>query len=283
MAVTISKLSNFLEHANETQKLPILVLPTYHAATGRHSHDFFELVYIREGFCLHDAEDKMSLLMEGDLFLLKPSQTHRYVGNRVVSIYNCLFAPEMIPEALAVTDAFSLGPIYPHIHLTLSERKNVLRLLDGMHQERAEKSPFWAIKMQGMLDCLLVDYARMLETRAGTDARKQAHTGYVMPALEYIEREYASDLTVKAIANVAGVSADYLTRQFKLVLGIAPLDYLRRYRFARAMELLQKNIRIVEVSEKVGFRSLAHFSREFKKELGLTPSQYRAQNEAQNE
>ena len=40
------------------------------------------------------------------------------------------------------------------------------------------------------------------------------------------------------------------------------------------------NQAIGEVAEQVGFRSLCHFSREFKKEMGVTPSQYRSQNDA---
>ena len=86
-------------------------------------------------------------------------------------------------------------------------------------------------------------------------------------------------LSVRDIAAHVGVSGDYLSRQFKQVLGIAAQEYLKRYRFARAMALLQADQPVGEVARAVGFRSLCHFSREFKKEMGVTPSQYRSQNE----
>ena len=76
-----------------------------------------------------------------------------------------------------------------------------------------------------------------------------------------------------------GVSGDYLSRQFRRVIGIAAQEYLRRYRFARSMELLQAGCPVGEVARQVGFRSLCHFSREFKREMGITPSQYRTQND----
>lgn len=275
MNASISRLSTLLESGAPS----ISVMSTYHAAVGRHSHDFYELVYIREGFCLHEVDDKMTLLIEGDLFMLKPGQFHRYIGNRVVSIFNCLFAGEQLPSELVPLSMFAPDlDVYPHIHLELNERKNVVRLLSSMLSELQEKAACWEIKLHGMLDCLLVDYARMFEHRVGTDGQKQAYTGYVMPALEYIDRHYVDDLTVRDIAQAVGVSGDYLTRQFKQVIGITPLDYMRRYRFARAMELLQQNGSVTDVSDRVGFGSLAHFSREFKKELGITPSQYRNQN-----
>ena len=61
--------------------------------------------------------------------------------------------------------------------------------------------------------------------------------------------------------------------------GIAVQEYLRRYRFARAMELLQTGLSVGDVAARVGFGSLCHFSREFKREMGITPSQYKTQNE----
>lgn len=277
MSVRISHLSSFLE----TGAPSISVLSTYHASVGRHSHDFYELVYIREGFCLHDVDDKMTLLIEGDLFMLKPGQFHRYIGNRVVSIYNCLFSVDQLPASLLDSPIFSPDSdhLYPHVHPELGERKNVVRLLNGMLEELAKKQSGWEIKLRGMLDCLLVDYARMYDDRIGQGGQKQTYTGYVMPALAYIDKHYAEDLTVRDMAHAVGVSGDYLTRQFKQVIGITPLEYFRRYRFARAMELLQRDVSVTDVASLVGFGSLAHFSREFKKELGITPSQYRNQNQ----
>ena len=76
-----------------------------------------------------------------------------------------------------------------------------------------------------------------------------------------------------------GVSGDDLSRQFRQVIGIATQEYLRRYRFARSMEMLQAGVPVGDVARKVGFRSLCHFSREFKREMGITPSQYRTQND----
>ena len=104
------------------------------------------------------------------------------------------------------------------------------------------------------------------------------YSTYVPQALSYIDSNYTrSDLTVQTIASQVGVTGDYLSRQFRQVTGIAVQEYLRRYRFARAMELLQGERPVGEVAQAVGFGSLCHFSREFRKELGITPTQYRLQ------
>ncbi len=259
----------------------IAVIPTSHVSVGKHSHDFYELVYIREGFCLHDVDDQMTLLMEGDLFMLRPGQSHRYIGNRVVSLYNCLFAPDRVPEALKDHPAFAIGghSAFPQLHLALPQRKAIARQLDGMVQETEERPAYWETRLQGLFTCMLIDCARIVSQRAFDGDRRPDYMGYVMIALQYIERHYDQELTIKQIADEADVSGDYLTRQFKQALGITPVTYMRRYRFARAMELLTQRVPVTEVAAQVGYRSLAHFSREFKKELGTSPSKYTDQQQ----
>lgn len=268
---------------------PVRVMSAYHTSVGRHGHDFYELVYVTEGFCLHDVYGEVMLLMEGDIFILKPGVAHRYIGNRVTRIFNCIFNEdaldrqmEMLSRLPGIDRLFSanLTERLPRIHLSLNERKDIQRQLVAMQEEGQEKLSGWDIRLKNMLACILVDCARVYEARVGTTSENQVYSGYVTRALSYIDQRYAdAELSVHEIAEQVGVSGDYLSRQFKQMLGIAAQEYLKRYRFARAMALLQAGRPVGEVSEAVGFRNLCHFSREFKKEMGITPSQYRNQNE----
>ncbi len=268
----------------------VVVMSTYHTSTEKHDHDFYELVYVVEGFCLHDAYGSVTLLMEGDLFILPPGVAHRYFGNRVTTIYNCIFTEqalgswkERLSRLPGVERLFCDDPSdrVPHIHLSLNERKKVLKLLRAMLEEWDERPVGWEVRLSGMLISLLVDYSRAFCEHVGTDKESGAYSAYVAQALTYIDEHYADpELSVRAIASHVGVSGDYLSRQFRQVLGIAAQEYLKRYRFARAMALLQTEQPVGDVASQVGFRSLCHFSREFKKEMGVTPSQYRSQNDA---
>lgn len=268
---------------------PVRVMSSYHISVERHSHDFYELVYVTEGFCLHDAYGEVTLLMEGDIFILKPGVAHRYIGNRVTRIFNCIFREDALErqiEALSrlpgMDRLFSadLTERIPRIHLSLNERKSIQRQLIAMMEEGEEKPSGWDIRLGNMLACLLIDCARAYEARVDTANENQVYSGYVTQALNYVNLKYAdAELSVREIAAQAGVSGDYLSRQFKQVTGIAAQEYLKRYRLARAMAILQAGRPVGEVAKAVGFRNLCHFSREFKKEMGVTPSQYRNQNE----
>lgn len=263
----------------------VRVMTSYHTTNERHDHDFYELVYVAEGFCLHDSGGNVTLLMEGDIFILKPWVSHKYFGNRVTFIYNCIFGTEAVADTIAQLSAmpgldrlFSPDPALdvPRLHLALNERKGFLRIIEWMRDECEQKPLGWQIRMKSFLNCLLVAYARAYQSRMGDGDEKDAFTAYVAQALACIDRRYQDrDLTVAAIAAQVGVSGDYLSRQFHRVMGIPVLEYLRRYRFARAMELLQAGLPVSDVAEQVGFGSLSAFSRAFKLEMGMSPSHYR--------
>lgn len=264
---------------------PIAVLPTEHRAISTHDHDFYEIVYIVEGFCLHDVGGRSTLLMAGDVFAIRPGDQHRYMGNQDVKLYNCIFLADALGDAYegllklpGMDILFSKEtqlPHWQHAHLDLVERRSIAGLLREMRDERAHAQPGWELRIKAQLVCLLVDISRIFSRHYQAEGDKRPYLGYVTQALQYIDTHYTGDLSIRDVAESVGVSSDYFSRQFKQVTGIVPVEYLRRYRFARAMELLQAGQSVSEVALAVGFRNLCHFSREFKAQLGLTPSQYK--------
>lgn len=266
----------------------VKVMPSYHTSSGRHDHDFYELVYVTEGYCLHNVEGYSMLLMEGDCFILPPGVSHSYAGNRVTRIYNCIFdesaiAPQMeklrtLPglDRLLSAEAFTEAR---QLHLSLSERKAFLKWITSMSEACSTHPLGWEVRLPCEIACLLVEYSRACQAREDSGRSENAYPAYVRQALAVIDADYADcELSVHRIAAQVGVSSDYLSRQFRQVTGITTQEYLRRYRFARAMSLLQKNCSISEVAQRVGFRTLSYFSREFTRELGIPPSKYRSQN-----
>ncbi len=253
----------------------VLVMSANHAGVSLHSHEVYEMVYVRSGFCLHECDDQMTLLTEGDFFLIRPGQSHRYLGSRAVELYNCLFGEGCVPARLRSHPLLAASPL-PRAHLDLSERKAVTRLLERILAELESRPTAWETSVESLLGQLLCEYVRVSERR-GLYGDTALYAGYVTPTLAYIDRMYDQEITMSGLAREMGVSPDYLTRQFKLMAGITPLTYLRRFRIARAMELLGQGISASEAAQRVGFHSLSHFSREFKRELGISPTQFKQQ------
>ena len=97
-------------------------------------------------------------------------------------------------------------------------------------------------------------------------------------AKEYIQEHQTEDLSLGQVAKAVNTSTFYFCKMFKKVTGINFTDYVSRVRIERARNLLlNPNLRVSEIAFEVGFQSLTHFNRVFKKILGQSPTDYRAQ------
>lgn len=82
-------------------------------------------------------------------------------------------------------------------------------------------------------------------------------------------------ISVKSVAQKLGVSYLTLYRKFKQATGLAPKEYAREIRLARAEDLLAGTaLSVKEIAGKLGYHSASHLSLEFKKARGRSPSQW---------
>jgi len=92
----------------------------------------------------------------------------------------------------------------------------------------------------------------------------------------YISLNIDKDLTCKQIANQVFLHPNYLNRIFKRKMGISLSTYLLQERIMKAKELLSNtDIPVSLVAAFVGYTNFSHFSRLFKKYVGVTPKEYR--------
>jgi AraC-like DNA-binding protein/ligand-binding sensor protein len=100
----------------------------------------------------------------------------------------------------------------------------------------------------------------------------------VSRAKEYIQEHQTENLRLGHVAKAVNTSTFYFCKMFKKATGLNFTDYLSRVRIEKAKNLLlNPNLRISEIAFEVGFQSLTHFNRVFKKILGQSPTEYRAQ------
>ena len=100
----------------------------------------------------------------------------------------------------------------------------------------------------------------------------------ITKARAYIHEHQTEDLKLGQVAKAVNTSSFYFCKMFKKVTGINFTDYVARVRIEKSKNLLlNPNLRISEIAFEVGFQSLTHFNRVFKKILGQSPTEYRAQ------
>ncbi len=100
----------------------------------------------------------------------------------------------------------------------------------------------------------------------------------IKKARDYIQEHQGEKLSLGQVARAVNMSTFYFCKTFKKVTGINFTDYLSRVRIEKSKNLLlNPNLRVSEIAFEVGFQSLTHFNRVFKKILGQSPTDYRAQ------
>jgi AraC-like DNA-binding protein/ligand-binding sensor protein len=100
----------------------------------------------------------------------------------------------------------------------------------------------------------------------------------VTRAKEFIQQNQAEPLSLTTVAKAVNTSSFYFCKLFKKATGINFTNYVSRVRIEKAKNLLlNPNLRISEIAFEVGFQSLTHFNRIFKKIIGQAPTEYRAQ------
>lgn len=93
---------------------------------------------------------------------------------------------------------------------------------------------------------------------------------------EFVHDRLAEDIGLGELAALAHLSEDHFIRSFRAATGVTPYRYLLRARLDRACVLLRETeLGVAEVAEAVGFHSPAYFSARFRRQLGVSPSQYR--------
>jgi AraC family transcriptional regulator len=94
--------------------------------------------------------------------------------------------------------------------------------------------------------------------------------------VDYIEAAMDGDLTLEAMADVAGMNPFYFARAFRRQLGETPHRFVLQRRIERAKRLLRDTeTPLVEIALSCGFASQSHFASVFRRQVGVTPREYR--------
>lgn len=95
-------------------------------------------------------------------------------------------------------------------------------------------------------------------------------------ALEYIERNLGSRLTIREMADCVALSASHFSRAFKLSLGATPMAYVAARRVARAkLMMTSTREKLMNIALECGFSDQPHLTKCFRRIVGMSPGMWR--------
>ena len=111
---------------------------------------------------------------------------------------------------------------------------------------------------------------------SGARPKGQPLTGPVLARIDaYLEAQAEAPVTLETLAAVANLSVFHFARLFKQATGLAPYQYVLRWKMRRAQQLLRLgHAPVADISDALGFASPASFSAAFKRVVGRSPQEF---------
>ena len=230
-----------------------------------HYHGLYEIYFMLEGNCTYIIDSKVYNVQSGDIVIIPNGIIHhtKYDDiNHSRILINC--DKKYIPGSLISGRYFSTY-LYRNPFVTNEVRKifgrieNEYRLGDVLSDEiiSCHTHSLFYLLARNSDSCLAID-----------DGNK-----VIEQAVAYIRENFASDITLSAIAEKFSVSPEHFSRMFKKETGLGFSKYLNSLRLQYAEQLLKasdgKNI--TQVAEKCGFEDSNYFSKKFKEVYGVSP------------
>jgi AraC-like DNA-binding protein len=232
--------------------------------------DHYLLHYIVSGSGCYEADGRTFVLGQGEAFLAPPDVPIFYhaAEEDPWEYYWVGFSGPSAPLLLAQTPFTRRDPVLrPAAGMLLRQG-----LLD-IYKARGADYPS-AVRMSGYLQAVL----GLLMERSPQD--EHALSAYARQGAVFLQQNYSRAVGVEEAARYAGVSRSCLYRAFQAEFGCSPSAYLIRFRLQRACQLLRhSSLSIGTVALSVGFEDPYYFSRAFRREMGVSPTEYRDNKE----
>lgn len=146
-----------------------------------------------------------------------------------------------------------------------------------LRQMKEQKNMFYLNIKAKMLELIAVAYKHDLLTRQVREGREEAGTvENLKKVLQYIGEHYSLPIRLFELAELVNMNEQYFCRYFKKNIGKTITEYINVIRVEKAATALaETEDKIIDIAAACGFDNIGYFIRRFKKEKGMTPSEYR--------
>ena len=231
-------------------------------------HRPYELVYVDSGI-LHSVTNGQDFVLEqGDLMVYARDQWHMQYGEKEHSV--CF-----------ITISFDMDCPYSDIIMNRklsagNEAKKILsQLLEEQNNSHILRDDLLQCKLRELFIYLIRKEQQSSESKVYSVIAASSRQNIIDSAQRYIADNLYRHLTVEGIAKDINVSVSYMSAIFRNSFGMPPSRYIRRAKLEEGKRMIREASQPISIiASALGYSTLQHFSRCFKTEFGVTPSEY---------
>ena len=243
-----------------------------------HRHDFYVLVLFTNGTGLHKIDFDTFDITKGSLFLMQPGQIHLWelssdIDGYIVffskEIYNLHFREKKIEEYLF----FQSSKNKPELVLNIDEMKQIQPYFELMVNENQEDQLQKKDKMLNLLDCILIEILRIYNIESNHLTSTYNHKLKEFEIL--LEEYYKIEKSPSFYADKMSITLKHLNRISKNILNITITELITRRVILESKRIMvDKNKNIAQIADELGYSNYSYFSKLFKKNVGITPTEF---------
>lgn len=240
---------------------------------GPASRPNYIIHYIMDGKGIYQVGEKKYKLSKGQGFLIEPEELTFYQADQEEP-WSYLWVGVGGTGAKKFIQDIGLNSQQRIFRCADGEKLNEI-VMDMMKHTRSTVSDLYYL--QGKLYELFSVLAADVVIEELMEENKENR--YIQEAVTYIRNHYAAGLTVEELAGYLGVNRSYFYTLFKNKLQLSPKEFLTKFRISRAREQLILTEESVEnIAVACGYHSTLVFTKNFKQETGMTPTEFRKTN-----
>ena len=258
-----------------------------------HGHIFIEIVYFSGKGGYHCVKGKYYPIQKGDVFLIPPKTEHFYVNDVAfpdssgVEVINLIFREDIftVPDgetnyvngliSYYADDSYKLE-LDSLDCLYCSDIDFLIRdLMTEIKSEQENKSVGYQIVVEAKLKTLIALMVRRY--LSGSNERAiLSHKGIALHIASMIDHSYREPPKTEELAVKFGFSESSIRRIFKEEMGVSIGKYIQQVRIKAACRyLLEHNLSVEVIMDKIGMNDKKQFYELFKREVGMTPKEYK--------
>ena len=243
-------------------------------------HKPWELVYVIFGEVVLETEEQSIVLKAGEAFLHKPEEFHQHRANNVVC--NACFISFDCDCPRLYELAGNVLPITQSMQALVQKITDEGAIYLAGKNETPPRSKNEVVEfacgqvLKNSLELLLISLIRQKDakiTEAITVSRNEKTL--VQSIKIFLSQHLMQKLSLKEIADSLGYSVSHICYSFKKCMGMSIIQYFIELRINKAKELIAEGkMSLGEISDCLDFDTIQYFSTQFKKTVGVSPSQY---------